>query len=177
MTMLTIRRVDPTNQDDLAAAFEIFSDLDTVRWLDNPPFSVWTDRGRAVAWAERVTALEAADPIVGERAVVVNGATVGFVAVARLHHLERGFEGQYELGWKLRPSARGRGHTVPAARLRAREAFAAGVSELVIDMYADNAPSAAVARRLGAEELGVIPDPWYGGDSLQFRLTPALLAG
>lgn len=170
-----LRPVDADDDGDLDAAFEIFSDLETIRWLDNPPFHPWTERSQAVAWARRVNEREAVDPTVRERAIVADGRTAGFVSIARLTHLERGFEGQYEIGWKVRASARGRGVATRAARRLARAAFDGGLRELMIDMYPDNAASAVVARRLGAEELGVVPDPWYGSESLLFRLTPGAL--
>jgi RimJ/RimL family protein N-acetyltransferase len=44
-------------------------------------------------------------------------------------------------------------------------------------MWEDNAPSAAVARRLGAQDLGVRHDPWYGGQSRMFLLRPEHLDG
>ncbi len=39
-------------------------------------------------------------------------------------------------------------------------------------MYPDNAPSLAVARRLGADDLGEREDPWYGGTSRLLLLRP-----
>ena len=112
------------------------------------------------------------DPIQAWRAVEVRatGLVVGCALVARLERQDGGFVGEYEIGWHLNPDSTGHGYATEAAEAMAGAAFAAGHERLVIGMYPDNAPSAAVARRLGAHELGERDDPWYGGTSLMFEL-------
>ncbi|RLV55761.1 N-acetyltransferase [Aeromicrobium phragmitis] len=171
---LTLRPFRVDHQPDVEAVYEIHSDLEIVRWLDNPPFVLMADHEEARAWIERRAEIEAEDFRQLQRAIEVKatGETAGSVSIQRLVRQDGGFVGEYEIGWKLRPAATGAGYATEAARALALAAFAIGMDELVIDMYPDNAPSAAVARRLGAEELGVRDDPWYGGDSLMFRLRP-----
>lgn len=108
-----------------------------------------------------------------ERAIVTDsGRIVGFVSSARLTENDGIFRGEYDIGWNLRPSETGHGYATEGARILARELFADGLREIVIDMFPDNSQSAAVARRLGADEIGVVPDPWYGDEGRIFRLRP-----
>ncbi len=162
----------PYRHDDAADVLAIHSLLEVVRWLDNPPFHLMADEDEARAWIDRVNARESEDPLVVMRAIESHqtGRVVGSVLVSRCERIEGGFVGEYELGWHLHPDAAGHGYATRAARLLALQAFSAGHEELVIGMYPDNEPSAAVAARLGAEDLGIGPDPWYGGDSHHFRL-------
>jgi RimJ/RimL family protein N-acetyltransferase len=181
---LTLRPFDPSSQTDLESVLDIHSRMDVIRWLDNPPFTPMTGIAQAREWVDARNAMTDADPLALQWAIVerASGRTVGGVGVQRLSRLQdsastdpgmsSGFVGEYEIGWRLNPDAGGRGYATEAARELARTVFAAGLQKLVIDMYDDNAPSAGVARRLGAEELGVLDDPWYGGRSLLFELRP-----
>ena len=45
------------------------------------------------------------------------------------------------------------------------------LDEVWCGMYPDNHGSAGVAVRLGLEDLGILKDPWYEGDSHLFRTT------
>ncbi len=172
---LRLRRFD---HGDAADVLAIHSRLDVVKWLDNPPFHLMADEDEARERIDGYLAAEAEDPLVARRAIeeIASGRVVGSVLVARCGRLDGGFVGEYELGWHLHPDAAGRGYATQAARLLAAQAFVAGHDELVIGMYSDNDASAAVAHRLGAEDLGIGPDPWYGGDGHNFRLRPEHLA-
>jgi len=186
---LILRPFDPSSQGDLESVLDIHSRMDVIRWLDNPPFTPMSGLAQAREWIDRRNAMTDADPLALQWAVVerASGRTVGGVGVQRLVRLadsasadpavSSGFVGEYEIGWRLHPDAGGRGYATEAARELARAVFAGGLARLVIDMYDDNAPSAGVARRLGAEERGVLDDPWYGGVSLLFELRPEHVAG
>lgn len=160
---------------DAPRVLSILSRLDVIRWLDNPPFVPMADLDAARAWVVRVNARETEDPLQAWRALEVRetGVMAGTVLVSRMERIDGGFVGEYELGWHLHPDSAGHGYATEGAAAHARSAFAAGHASLVIGMYPDNAPSAAVARRLGAEDLGEVPDdPWYGGVSRHFTLRP-----
>lgn len=192
---LILRPFDPSSQGDLESVLDIHSRMDVIRWLSNPPFTPMSDLAQAREWIDRRNAMTDADPLALQWAIVerASGRTVGGVGVQRLVRLadsasadpadpadsavSSGFVGEYEIGWRLHPDAGGRGYATEAARELARAVFAGGLERLVIDMYDDNAPSAGVARRLGAEERGVLDDPWYGGVSLLFELRPEHVAG
>lgn len=165
-------RLRPFDHGDAADVLAIHSLMDVIRWLDNPPFRVMVDEAEARERIDGYLAEEADDPMAARRAIeeVASGRVVGSVLVSRCSRIEGGFVGEYELGWHLHPDAQGRGYATAAARLLAAQAFVAGHEELVIGMYPDNEPSAAVALRLGADDLGIGPDPWYGGDGHNFRL-------
>ena len=157
---------------DADRVLDVLSRLEVIRWLGNPPFTPMTDLGEARAWIERANGTEREDPGRARRAIEVRdtGLVVGCVLVERLERTGGGFVGEHELGWHLNPDSVGHGYATEAAAAMGSAAFAAGHESLVIDMYPDNTPSAAVARRLGARELGVREDPWYGDTSLQFEL-------
>ena len=165
-------RLRPFVHGDAADVLAIHSLLEVIRWLDNPPFRVMVDEAEARERIDGYLAEEADDPLTARRAIeeVASGRVVGSVLVSRCSRIEGGFVGEYELGWHLHPDAQGRGYATAAARLLAAQAFMAGHEELVIGMYPDNEASAAVALRLGADDLGIGPDPWYGGDGHSFRL-------
>lgn len=160
---------------DAPRVLSILSRLDVIRWLDNPPFVPMADLDQARQWVMKVNRREVDDPLQAWRCLEVRetGVMAGTVLVPRLERIDGGFVGEYELGWHLHPDSTGRGYATEGAAAHARSAFAAGHTSLVIGMYPDNAPSAAVARRLGAEDLGeVSDDPWYGGVSRHFVLRP-----
>ncbi|MEG9226470.1 GNAT family N-acetyltransferase [Aeromicrobium sp. Sec7.5] len=165
-------RLRPFEHADAADVLAIHSRLEVVRWLDNPPFRLMASEAEARERIDGYLAEEAGDPLAARRAIeeAASGRVVGSVLVSRCSRLDGGFVGEYELGWHLHPDAHGRGHATAAARLLAAQAFVAGHEELVIGMYPHNEPSAAVAVRLGADDLGIGPDPWYGGDGHHFRL-------
>ncbi|GAA1726129.1 GNAT family N-acetyltransferase [Aeromicrobium alkaliterrae] len=171
----TLRPYEPS---DAPEVLDIHSRIDVVRWLDNPPFHLLADESEALERIEGYRVREEKDPLSVQRAIISHdtGRAVGSVLIAPCTRIDGGFVGEYELGWHLHPDAAGRGYATKAARLLALQAFTAGLEELVIGMYPDNEPSAAVAARLGAEDLGIGPDPFYGGEGHNFRLRPEHLA-
>lgn len=173
-THLALEPVDASDTEHIDAVFDMHSRLDVVRWLDLPPWHPMDERDEARDWLAHRARFRDADDL--QRQCMVRdsetGEIVGRVGVGFLVRQEEGFRGEYGLGWTLRPSARGRGIATRAARMLAEEVFADGLAELQIEMWEDNEPSARVARRLGADELGVLPDPWYGGRARMFVLRP-----
>ncbi len=168
---LLLRPYEPA---DAERVLDVHSRIEVIRWLDNPPFTPMPDLDAAREWIERANSLEQEDRGRVRRAIEVRdtGLVVGCVLVERLERIDGGFVGEHELGWHLNPDSLGHGYATEAAAGMAAAAFEAGHARLVIGMYPDNAPSAAVARRLGARELGEQDDPWYGGVSLTFELEP-----
>ncbi len=80
-------------------------------------------------------------------------------------------DGEVEIGWVLHPDAWGRGHAREAARAVLAHGLSIGLSRIWALMWPDNEPSARVCRAIGMHDLGVRPDPWYGGDSHMFRVS------
>ncbi len=172
---LTLR---PYRDEDAPRVLDVLSRIEVVRWLGNPPFHLMADLDEALTWIARRHELETEDPATIFRAVVPHetGLVAGSVLVAPLRRIDGGHVGEYEIGWHLHPDSEGRGWATEAAGILARQAFAAGHDELVVDMYPDNHGSARVARRLGARDQGVQPDPWYGDESRVFLLSADDLA-
>lgn len=176
---MQLQPVDPGDPAHVEAILDIHSRPEIIRWLEDPSVLPMASAQEARAWLERHAQYVAADSRQFQRMIRVGEArrVVGHVSIGPLFRQNGGFVGEYEIGWTLRPSATGYGYATRAARALAGEAFADGAEELVIDMWEDNAPSAAVARRLGAQDLGVRDDPWYGGQSRMFLLHPEHLDG
>ena len=166
--------MDVERADDVEAIFDMHSRMEIIRWLGEDDPTPMTTREEAQVSIQRWVQAEAADPLVRRRAIrdLATGEVLGTVQSARLIPVGGEFAGEYEIGWALRPSATGRGAATSGARLLARDLFASGLERLVIDMWPENQPSVRVAQRLGAEDLGVIEDPWYGGEGRVFRLRP-----
>lgn len=164
----------PYRADDAPAYRDLHSRIEVVRWLDSPPHHLVESEGEAIERITRMAEREAENPLVAYRAIASRETDrmVGGALIAPLHRTDIGCVGEYEIGWHLHPLAVGRGWATQAGRLLAAQAFVAGHRELVVGMYPDNGPSAAVAERLGATPLGVRPDPWYGDTGRHFLLRP-----
>lgn len=175
---LRLAVMDPEDPAHVEAIFDMHSRMEIVKWLGDENPQPMQTRAQARASIQRSAANEQADPLVRRPGIIdPSGRVLGTVQSARLVPTGGEFAGEYEFGWTLRPSAIGRGAATIGARLLAADLFTAGLGELVIDMYADNEPSARVAQRLGAEDCGVIdPDPSYGGPGRVFRLRPEHLS-
>lgn len=156
-------------EDDADRVLDIQSRLDVIRWLGNPPYLPMKDRAEALVWIAKWPAVHEEDPRLGGWAIEIR--ETGVVAgTAMLVELPNG-EGKVQIGWHLHPDSVGKGYVTEAALAVLAAGFAGGLPEIWADMFEDNAASAAVARRLGMAELGVIDDPWYGGRSRVFKLT------
>jgi RimJ/RimL family protein N-acetyltransferase len=161
----------PFDHGDAPRVLDILSRIDVIRWLGNPPFVPMPDLDAARAWIDRWHDREDM-PRHWARAVVVKetGVMAGTVLVAPMERIDGGYVGEHEVGWHLHPDSVGHGYATEAAEAAFGRALAV-VDEMWCGMYPDNAPSAAVATRLGLPDLGVLPDPWYGGESRMFRVT------
>lgn len=159
----------PYVESDAARVLDIHSRLEVIRWLGNPPFAPMQDLDEARVWIARWADIHTHDPRLGGWAIEVKetGKVAGTVMLVELPN----GDGKIQIGWHLHPDSVGHGYVTEAAAPVLGLGFANGLTEIWADMYADNETSAAVARRLGMPELGVIEDPWYGGESLIFKLT------
>lgn len=159
----------PYAASDAARVLDIHSRLDVIRWLGDPPYVPMKDLDEARLWIAKWAGVHTTDNRLGAWAIEVR--ETGIVAgTAMLVELPNG-DGRIQIGWHLHPDSVGHGYVTEAALPVLGIGFANGLPEIWADMFAANEPSAAVARRLGMPELGVIDDPWYGGQSRVFRLT------
>lgn len=77
-----------------------------------------------------------------------------------------------EMTWTLwSPDHEGKGYATEAARGVLDHLFALGWTDLLAHVDRDNAPSHAVARRLGGQPTGDSPPDWVP-NAVQYRFTP-----
>ncbi len=79
------------------------------------------------------------------------------------------------IGWYLHPDVAGNGWASEAAKAMLDHALGVGHDVVWAIMWAHNAPSASVCRRIGMTDLGVHVDPWYG--TRQYPLSRFFCAG
>lgn len=172
MTVITTERLTlrPYVESDAPRVLDIHSRLEVIQWLGDPPYVPMADLDEALAWVERWRKAAEGGPYDGAYAIEVRetGVVAGTVLVAPLptsEHDER------QVGWHLHPDSVGNGYATEAAEALLDHVFALGLDEIWCDMFPHNAPSAAIAERLGLRPLGVVPDPWYAGEGRLFYAT------
>ena len=160
-------------ESDADRVFDINSRWEVVRWLDDEP-TVMTYRDEALekiaSW--RGIGERDGDPC-GVWAVQAKdtGVVVGSVLLVPLPTLNRDSSGEIQVGWHLHPDSTGRGYAREAAAGALAYGFGRGLVEVRALMFTDNAASARVALAIGMDDLGVVRDQWYPGDSRVFRTT------
>ena len=122
-------------------------------------FLFWTDGTRSVEDVRVVTDIFSAnwDALASFEFVFfdkASGRMVGAGGVHTISHMNR----MAEFGYYLDKDACGRGYATEFVRLLERELFARGIHRCVIECDADNAASAAVAKRLGYAFEGRLRD-------------------
>jgi RimJ/RimL family protein N-acetyltransferase len=163
---------------DLPAFFDLYSREDVMRWLGPHPRRALATldeaRERMGRWHDRERAL---DPPLGLWAIVPLLARgdprqpVGTIALLPLADAS-GPTGLIEIGWHLHPRQQGQGLATEAAGAILAAAAGAGIDQVLALTDLDNAPSQAVASRLGMHDEGTT-DRWFGLTSRQFRKTVA----
>jgi RimJ/RimL family protein N-acetyltransferase len=154
---LRFRRMTMSDVDDVTALLVAF---DPMRG-DRPP-STRDDAVRWIEWQQRNYAEQDFGLWVLES---TEGAFVGDCGLT-----VQDVEGtpHVEIGYHLLPAMRGHGYATEAARAVRDHAADHGVDHLVALVRPDNAPSQAVARRLGmeVERTAYV----HGGDALVFGM-------
>jgi RimJ/RimL family protein N-acetyltransferase len=153
--------------EDAERAFDIYSRLEVAKWLGAEPRPLESmDEAKYLVrrWAE----LNDENLDTGRWALErkSDGAVVGTVILLDLPD----GDGELEVGWHLHPDSWGHGYATEAARGALTLAFGRGLGEVLAVVRPDNAPSLAVCRRLGMEELG-LTDRYYGTSLELFRAT------
>lgn len=153
---------------------DVRSRVEVARWMAEPtPWSRRRQAEEAIAGWDEV--LAAHNGRLGTWAIVPAGEERPVGAVS-LKPLPAG-GGEVEIGWTLHPDAWGHGYAREAAAAVLVHAFAIGLPRIWAVMWPGNEPSARVCRAIGMTDLGVIPDPWYGGESHTFRADAVDAAG
>ena len=130
--------------------FEVLSDPDTVRWFGTPvPL---TEVAQA---AERIAGYERYDEPRGVWTMTLGeaGQPLGGVMLIELEDSELS-----QIGWYLHPDSTGHGYATEACAAVLAYGLAAGMTEIRAVIDVDNAPSIAVAERLGLRRLGRIDE-------------------
>lgn len=172
-------RLRPYAHGDAPRVLDIHSRLDVIRWLGDPPFTPMASLDEARAWIDDLNELAEAHPgCIGLAAEVRDtGVVAGTVMITPCPNSD---PPDLQVGWHLHPDSTGRGYATEGARALLDVAYAHFdgsapdrplLDEVWCGMYPDNQPSAAIAVRLGLEDLGILKDPWYEGDSHLFRTT------
>ncbi|RLP95495.1 N-acetyltransferase [Micromonospora sp. BL4] len=125
---------DPASQRFVSSLPSPYTEADARWWIDAGAPAAWTGGGAAYAIADSAT-----DRLLG--AVGLNNPLP-----------ERG---QAEIGYWVRPAARGRGIAAAATRALSEHAFATGTVRLELLTEAENAPSQRVALAAGFGYEGV----------------------
>jgi RimJ/RimL family protein N-acetyltransferase len=165
-------------EPDLPAFFDLYSREDVTRWLGPHPrralVTLDEARERMGRWHARERAL---DPPLGLWAIVPlltrtePGQPVGTIPLVPLADAD-GPAGLTEIGWHLHPRHQGKGFATEAAGAILTAAAKAGIGQVLALTDLDNAPSQAVAVRLGMRDEGTT-DRWFGLTSRQFRTSIA----
>lgn len=142
-------RLRPWRHADADGLVEGWTDPEVARWNDVPAdTSVEAARRWIGGWSERVRTGVSLDLVIVDR---VSDDTVGEVGVAHFDDLHA----SAEIGFWLRPEARGQGYAVAAVRLLADWIVeSVGVRLLFTRSSPENVASARVLERAGFERRG-----------------------
>lgn len=160
---LLLRRWDPTDAADVAAAYDVYRRDEVARWLGATP-QPWASPDVAQSRLERWAGIGVARPGYGMWAVVPDavGRPVGTVLLVPLPDAAGALTDDIEIGWHLHPDFWGQGYATEAAAAVLRHAFdGLGLDRVNAVAYAGNAPSFGVMRRLGLTRQGET-NRWYG---------------
>ena len=138
--------IRPWRVDDAPRLFEILSDPDTVRWFGTP--TVLTDITQVV---ERIEGYSRYEEPRGVWTMTLHGTDqpLGGVMLIEMSETEL-----TQIGWYLHPDSTGHGYVTEACAAVLAFGRDAGLSEIRAEIDWDNAPSIAVAQRLGMRHLG-----------------------
>ena len=169
----------PYGHDDAPRVLDIHGRLEVIRWLGDPQFTPMASLDEARTWIDDLGALPESDPRCVALAAEVRdtGVVAGTVMITPCPNSD---PPDLQVGWHLHPDSTGHGYATEGARALLDAAYGHFdgsaperplLDEVWCGMYPDNHPSAAIAGRLGLEDLGILKDPWYEGDSHLFRTT------
>lgn len=151
-----------TLEGEQAAAEAAIGAAVPAEWLDEGVIArIFLDKHAAFrgddAWLARAVVLRETGAMIGH---------CGFHGPPGMAHLEPYLPGGVELGYTVYPALRGRGYATEAVRGLMAWAAAQGVPGFVLSIASDNAPSLAIARRLGFARVGSHVDDEDGPEEI-----------
>jgi RimJ/RimL family protein N-acetyltransferase len=162
-------RAVPWRLDHAGAAFAAYSQPEMVQHLGT--MTPHPDVEHTRAWIERIHAVYAevgVDRGFWALELLATGELVGATICSQLP----GGDGEYEIGWHVFPQHQGNGYATESGAAAASYGFdVLGLDEVFAIVRPVNAPSLAVASRLGMEHLGRTTKYYDGFEAELFRLT------
>ncbi|GAA3514566.1 GNAT family N-acetyltransferase [Aeromicrobium panaciterrae] len=155
--------------DDASRLYDIFRRPEVARWSGNgTPMSTIDEAHERI---DRYVVRRGSHPAAGIFAAELKstGVVAGMCMLVPLPSSDGVDRADMEIGWHFHPDAWGNGYATEGASALVERAFAAGIPELYAVTNPDNAPSQAVCRRLGMEDLGLRTD-WYDRELRAFCL-------
>ncbi|HET6816840.1 MAG TPA: GNAT family N-acetyltransferase [Mycobacteriales bacterium] len=165
-------RAVPWRDDHAEPAFAAYSQPEMVRYLGNGATHPDLDHTRA--WIGRI-----------RQRYDAHGADRGFWALERRDTGEvvggticsplPGGDGEHEIGWHVFPLHQRNGYATESGRAAAAYGFdVLGLDEVLATIMPPNAPSIAVARKLGMEHVGRTTKYYDGIEFELYRLRPSI---
>lgn len=142
--------VRPWRVEEAPRLFEILSDPDTVRWFGTP--QVITEVTEAT---DRIRMYSGFEPPRGVWAVADRGTDLALGSVMLIELEDTPLT---QIGWYLHPDSTGHGYATEACAAVLAHGLASGYGEIRAVIDVDNAPSIAVAERLGMRRLGLVDE-------------------
>lgn len=156
-------RLRPLRDDDLEALLDYHASPDVHRYLPMGPMDADTVRSRIASGPWSWTTLEEEGDAINlgvERSET--GVLIGDVMLAWASRRNE----SAEIGYVLNPRHTGHGFATEAARALLRLAFdELGLHRVTARVVADNAPSLALAERLGMRQEAHFVQSWRHGDA------------
>ena len=155
--------------DDAAAALGAYGDADVSRWLTPAMFQVPDEAAMGLVlqqWAAEdarmFTPAGRWAVALGDGGQLIGGATL----------LPLPPDGEFEVGWQLRPDAWGRGYATETGLALARWAFEQGIEQVIALVRPANERAVATMRRIGMQWVGET-EKYHDLRLQQYRLRPA----
>lgn len=159
----------PFTHDDAERLFDMFRRPEVARWSGDG--AQMTSIDEAHARIDRFPVRRGAHPAAGLFVAEVKdtGVMAGMCMLVSLPPSAGVGRSDMEIGWHFHPDSWGNGYATEGAKALVERAFAADLPEVYAVTNPDNAPSQAVCRRLGMEDLGLRTD-WYDVELRAFCL-------
>jgi RimJ/RimL family protein N-acetyltransferase len=155
--------------DDAAAALGAYGSADVSRWLAPAMFQVPDEAAMRLVLQQWAAEDARMFTPAGRWAVELSdgGQVIGGATLLPLPP-----DGEFEVGWQLRPDAWGRGYATEIGLALARWAFDQGIEQVIALVRPANERAVATVRRIGMQWVGET-EKYHDLRLQQYRLRPA----